>query len=62
MFARPLRLRSGRGFGQAQDSGSVVLANLLCAVFPRVAGKNRTQLKRKYRSAEGSARYVPKFS
>jgi len=25
----------------------------LCAVFPRVAGKHRTQMKMEYRSAEG---------
>jgi len=28
------------------DCGSMVLADLLCAVFPRVARKNRTRLER----------------
>ena len=37
-----------------------VLNHLLCAVFPRYAWKNRTQLKGEYRSAEGSARQLRK--
>src|SRR5215207_9255430 len=36
--------------------GSTVLANLLCAVFPRVARKNRTRLQRPYRFARARAK------
>src|SRR5262245_1656038 len=38
----------------------MVRADLLCAVFPRCARKNRTRKKGKYRSAEGAARQLRK--
>jgi len=38
----------------------MVLPIISCAVFPRWARKNRTRLKVKYRSAEGSARQLRK--
>jgi hypothetical protein len=41
--------------------GSMGLTDLLCAVFPRAARKNRTPLKRAYRSAAGAARQLRKF-
>jgi hypothetical protein len=34
-------------------SPTLVLVDPFCTVFPRVARKNRTLLKRKYHSAEG---------
>jgi len=40
---------------------SKVLTYLLCAVFPRSARKNRTQIKKKERSAEGWTRQLRKF-
>jgi hypothetical protein len=37
---------------QAQDTGSMVHADRLCAVFPRGAPQNRTRLKKAYSAAE----------
>jgi len=41
--------------------GSMVLFDLVCAVFPRYVRENRTPLKIKYRSAEGATRQLRKY-
>jgi hypothetical protein len=41
--------------------GSMVLAELVCAVLRRYAPQNRTPLKTRYRSAEGTTRQLRKF-
>jgi hypothetical protein len=41
--------------------GSMVPLDHLCAVFPRGARRNRTAIKRTYRSAEGEKRPLRKM-